>query len=720
MSRPSKEQRHADKHAFFRIDFDRIQAATRETRIQCLSDRRFYSIAGAQWEGPAGEAFANKPRFEFNKTHLAVLRVVNEYRNNRITVDFIPKDGTDADELADTCDGLFRADEQDSGAQEAYDNCFEEGTSGGMGAIRLRARYEDEDDDENDRQRIAIEPIYEAESCVFFSLDGKRYDKADAKRCYVLNALAPSDYMDEYGDDPASWPKDISQSEFDWCTPDVVWVAEVYEVEEKTELVHFFRGLALGPDEPNEMEVSDEDLAEPGKLDELQARGFRETRQKRRKVRKVRKWLMNGARIIEDCGYIAGTCIPIIPFYGKRWFVDGIERMQGHVRLARDAQVLDNMIKSWLGEMAMRFDIEKPVVTPEMIDGHAQMWATDVIDKHPFLLLNGVIDQATGQSTIPVLQYTKAPNLPPVMGALAQLAGQALEDMLGNQQAGEQLQPNQSGKAVELVQQRLDMQVFIYIDNFKKMVKREGEVWLSMAKDLHIEAGRKMKTVDKEGAAGTVELQKPMVNKDTGATYLANDLSDAKFDVVPDVGPSSSSRRAATVRALTGLLGMTADPEAQNVLTSMVMMNLEGEGMNEIRAYYRTKLVKMGVIKPTEEEKQELAAEQQQAAQQPPSAQDQYLLAGAQNQAADAINKQANAALTAAKIEQTNALTEKTRADAIAALAGIGDKQAAHALAVVQHVEDAQQAREALAQQAQAQQQAAEQAAQQPEPQQPT
>ena len=31
--------------------------------------------------------------------------------------------------------------------------------------------------------------------------------------------------------------------------------------------------------------------------------------------------------------------------------------MQGHVRLARDAQVLDNMIKSWLGEMAMRFDI---------------------------------------------------------------------------------------------------------------------------------------------------------------------------------------------------------------------------------------------------------------------------------------------------------------------------------------------------------------------------
>lgn len=695
MSRPSKDERHAAKHAFFRSDFDKIQCATRDVRIQCLSDRRFYSIPGAQWEGAVGDAFANKPRFEFNKTHLAVLRVVNEYRNNRITVDFIPKDGSDADELADTCDGLFRADEQDSGAQEAYDNAFEEGTSGGMGAIRLRARYEDEDDDEDDRQRIAIEPIYEADTCVFFSLDGKRYDKADAKRCYVLNAMSPADYTEEYGDSPASWPKDVSKAEFDWCTPDVVWIAEVYEIEEKSELVHYFRGIALNDDEPNEMMLTAEELAEPGRLEELTATGFREVRQKRRTVKRVHKWLMNGARILSDEGYIAGNCIPIIPFYGKRWFVDGIERMQGHVRLARDAQVLDNMIKSWLAEMATRFDIEKPIVTPEMIAGHADMWAQDVVEKYPYLVLNSVVDPVTQQAGIPQLQYTKAPNLPPVMAALAQLAATALEDMLGNQQAGEQLQPNQSGKAVELIQQRLDMQVFIYIDNFKKSVKRMGEVWQSMAKDLLVEPGRKMKTLDPEGQAGTIELMKPMLDKATGRTYKANDLARAKFDVVPDVGPSSSSRRAATVRALTGVLGMTADPEAQQVLTSMIMMNLEGEGMSEIRAYYRNKLVRMGVIPPTEEEKQEMAAEQQ---GQQPSAQDQYLLAGAQNQAADAFKKQADAMLTAAK-------TEQTHTDTIVKLAGIGQAQADHALAVEQHIAQQQAAQQDAEQQMQAAQQ---------------
>jgi hypothetical protein len=665
MGRPSNDQRLAAKHQFFRSEFDKIQSAVRDVRIQCLSDRRFYSIPGAQWEGPVGVQFENKPRFEFNKTHLAVLRVVNEYRNNRITVDFVPKDGSQADDLADTCDGLFRADEQDSGAQEAYDNCFEEGTSGGMGAIRLRARYENEEDDEDDRQRIAIEPIYEADTCVFFSLDGKRYDKADAKRCYVLSSMSLGEYQDEWDDDLASWPKDISRAQFDWCTPDVVWIAEVYEIEEKTELVHFYRGIALGDDEANELELSAAELEKPGKLEELQATGFRKVREKRRTVKRVHKYIMNGARILSDEGYIAGTCIPVIPYYGKRWYVDGIERCQGHVRLARDAQVLDNMIKSWLAEMAARFDIEKPILTPEQIAGHAQMWADDAVKKYPYLLVNPITDPQTGQalSTGPVA-YTKAPNMPPAMAALAQLAATALEDMLGNQQAGEQLQPNQSGKAVELIQQRLDMQVFIYIDNFRKTVKRMGEVWQSMAKDLLVEPGRRMKTVDGADQTSTVELLKPMVDQD-GQAYLANDMSRASFDVVPDVGPSSSSRRAATVRALTGMLGMTADPETQTVLTSMVMMNMEGEGMNDVRAYYRNKLVRMGVIEPTEDEKQQLATEAQ---NQKPDPNAEYLAAAAGKARADE-------ALSVARVGETHAKT-------VATLAKVGSGVQADAIAL--------------------------------------
>lgn len=670
MSAPTKEERHATKHAFFRRDFDAIQTAVRDVRLACLADRRFCYIPGAQWEGPLGEQFANKPRFEFNKTHLAVIRVVNEWRNNRITVDFVPRDGSQADKFADNCDGLYRADEKKSGAMEAYDTCFEEGVSGGMGAFRLRATYEDELDDENDRQRIDIVPIPEADSCVFFSLDGKRYDKADASRCYVLTSMTPDDYRNEYGDDPASWPKDIENSYFDWNTPDTVWIAEVYEVEQKSELVHFFQGIAL-TDELNELRVPHDELT-PEKLNELQATGFREVRQKRVKVRKVRKWIMNGARILEDCGHIAGTHIPVVPFYGKRMIVDGIERIQGHVRLARDAQQLDNMIKSWLAEMAARFDIEKPILTPEQIAGHATMWARDSVEKYPYLLVNPILD-ANGQQVVtgPVA-YTKAPNMPPAMAALAQLAAQSLEDMLGNQQAGEELQPNMSGKAVELVQNRLDMQCFIYMDNMRKSIERAGEIWLSMMADIAVEPGRKMKSIDQNGKAGTVELLRPMIAED-GSEVLENDFSQAAFDVVTDVGPSSSSRRAATVRALTGMMQMTQDPETMTVLSSMAMMNMEGEGLDDVRDFFRQKMLRMGAVKPTDEEAKQLAAEQQNA-QPDPNA--QFLMASAQKEMAAAKKAEADTALALAKVDQV-------RVDTVATATQVQQGAESHALGVI-------------------------------------
>ena len=132
MPRPSTEERLAEVHYRALKEFDRIQSALRDERLQCLQDRRFYSIAGAQWEGPLGEQFENKPKFEVNKVHLAVIRIINEYRNNRITVDFVAKDGNNDDKLSDACNGLFRADEHDSGAEEAYDNAFEEAVGGAL------------------------------------------------------------------------------------------------------------------------------------------------------------------------------------------------------------------------------------------------------------------------------------------------------------------------------------------------------------------------------------------------------------------------------------------------------------------------------------------------------------------------------------------------------------------------------------------------------------
>lgn len=302
MARPTKEQKLADIHAEAMQEFGRIQSALRDERLQCLQDRRFYSISGAQWEGPLGDQFENRPRFEFNKVHLSVIRIINEYRNNRITVAFQTKDGSTDDTLADVCDGLYRADEKFSTAEEAYDNAFEEAVGGGFGAWRVRAVYEDEEDDERDEQRVVFEPIVDADSCVFFDLNAKRYDKADAKHCFVLTGQTRHAYKEEWSDDPATWPKLIHQREFDWSTPDVVYVAEYYRVEEVPETIKTFRGFG-GEEKTLTQDKLD---ADPDLLDELQATGFRLVREKKIRRKRVHKYILSGGKVLEDCGLIPG------------------------------------------------------------------------------------------------------------------------------------------------------------------------------------------------------------------------------------------------------------------------------------------------------------------------------------------------------------------------------------------------------------------------------
>jgi hypothetical protein len=650
----TKEAKLARIHDEALRRFNTIQFALQDERQQCLDDRRFYSIAGAQWEGPLQKQFENRPRLEVNKVALSVMRIINEYRANRITVDYVPKDGREADKLADLCDGLYRADEQDSVADEAYDNAFEEAVGGGMGAWRLRTVLEDELDPENEKQRIRIEPIFDADTSVFFDLDSKRYDKSDAKYCFVISSMTPEEYIAQFDDDPTSWPKQIYDTFFDWCSPDVVYIAEYYRVEERTETLRVFRLL-----DGSEQTYTRADFDEDESLEQMLAStGAVELPSKRRKTRRVHKYLLSGGRVLEDFGLIAGPNIPIIVTYGKRWFVDNIERCMGHVRLAKDAQRIANMQRSKLAEISALSSVEKPLFDPEQVAGHQWMWEQDNLRNFPYLLLNRLTNPDGSQALSGPLGYTKPPQVPPALAALIQIAEQDMKDVLGNAEAGEQVRANVAAEAIAAVQQRLDMQTFIYVSNFSKAMKRCGEVWLGMAREVYVEEGRSMKTVDAEGGASAVELLQPTIGE-TGAVEMANDLSRARFDVSVEVGPSSQSKRSATVRTLTPLIAVASDPQTKAVLESIAMMNIEGEGISDVRAFFRKKLVQMGAIQPTEEEAQQMAAA---AANAQPDPQALYLQAAAQEAQAKAMKAQADTALALANSEKTKAETVKTLA----------------------------------------------------------
>lgn len=648
----TKDEIWAGIHQEALLRFYQVESTLRDERLCSLEDRRFYSIAGAQWEGSMFRDWGNKPRIEVNKVHRGVMRIINEYRNNRISVEYIPKDGTEADELAETCNGLYRADEIDSHAEEAMDNAFEEAVGGGFGAWRLRTELENEyaeNEEEEEYQRIRFEPIFDADSTVFFDLNSKRQDKSDAMFAFVLTAMTPEAYEAEWNDSPASWPKSVQMTQFDWSTEDAVYVAEYYVVEKRKEKIYIYADV-LG----NEEEYTRDDLEDEETALMIAATGMTLVREKTVKRKKVHKWILSGGGVLEDSGYIAGSNIPIVPVYGKRWFVDNKERFMGAVRLAKDSQRLKNMQLSKLAEISAYSAARKPIMTPEQIAGHENVWGNDNVENYRYLLLNPVTDGQGNEQPMGPIGYSEPPDIPQPLAALLQITEQDVADLMGMQDAAEQMTPNISGVAIELIQTRVDQNNFIYMSNMAKAVKRCGEIWLSMARDVYVERGRKMKTVAENNDIAGITLNTPTIDEETSATVYANDLERAKFDVAVTVGPSSESKRAGTVRSLVGMLQFAQnDPEMSTVLTSMAMMNMEGEGLKDVRKFFRTRLVKMGAVEPNEEEMQAMEAELQ---AQEPDANAALLLA-------EAEKSKTQAALNVAKVANTEAATAKIVAD---------------------------------------------------------
>jgi hypothetical protein len=222
-----------------------------------------------------------------------------------------------------------------------------------------------------------------------------------------------------------------------------------------------------------------------------------------------------------------------------------------------------------------------------------------------------------------------------------------------------------------LIEQKREAPNYIYISNRKAARQRGVEIWEAMAEDLYVEHGRKMRTVNRDNKESEVVIGRPFVDS-KGAVDFEFNMADKKIRIVADVGPSSSSKKAATARELlTAAQVVPQGSEQQMVLLSGAMMNMEGEGLGDFKDYWRRQLLNVGALKPTKEEE---AAQQQAAENAEPTANEKLLEAAAANESAQAQLRQVDTIKTLAETEKIQAETEETRADTIRSLAGIEQK----------------------------------------------
>lgn len=636
----------ADLHHKFLARFDTIVSPLQQERAWCLQDRRFAFLPGAQWEGQYWEDMGeNMIRVEVNKTAIGLKRIQDDYRANRVTVNYRAVRNT-AEGTADLLDGLFRADVYRCKGGQAFDNAFLDGASGGMGAFLIANELEDEYDPDNDHQRIRFDLISDADQRVFFDDNSRLYDKSDAKDCFVLFSMARDAFVDEYGEDKqASWPDNLTKPFYDWYQPEIVNVAWYYRVEDVTETRRTFKNIVTDEIEAYwESEIDDETVQT------MLVEGWAEQPQKKRKRRRVAKYVMSGCEMLEPKKYIAGTCIPVIPFYGQRAFIDNQERVQGHVRQAKDPQRIYNTGLSNLTEANAQSPVSKPIFDPQQMVGLSDHWANQARLRHAYALAHSLRDES-GQIVLsgPVGQITPV-QLPPVTAALLQITSNDIEQLTGGGENADEVKSNVSAEAMDIAATRLDARDGSYMDNWRQTMQRAGEVYLDMAKDVYFEPGRDVDTMDGDDNLSSEKLLEPGVDGKGNFVYK-NDLSKGQFMVVADVTESTTTRKDKTVKSLYNIADLEAkagDTSGSQAAIITMVENMDGEGMADYKKWNRKRGLDLGLFTPTEEEK----AEMQQAAeaQQQPDPAAIALLAQAKDLNASALNKEAQAELNRAKI----------------------------------------------------------------------
>ena len=648
--------------------FDDTVLPQQELRESALAARRFASIPGAQWEGAWGDQFENAIKVEVNKVAKGLEKIVRDYRENRIVPDFRPAGGNSDQDTASTLDGIHRADSYHFKAQQARDNAFEEAAAGGFGAYRLTNEWADPYDKDSDEQRINPGmTVPDADQRVFFDANSKLYDKSDARFAFVLTAMTKEAFEEDYGDEDdlpvSSWPDGTTQKGYEWFTPDIVMVCEYYEVEDRDEkLLIFTHGLS---GEEQRFWSSDIDSKEQQNLRDL---GYT-MKSRRQKRRRVHKYTLSGAEVLRDQGYIAGDIIPIVPVYGKRWYIDNQERFRGYVQLKMDSQRLYNAKVSKLAETDALAPREIPIFAAEqMPPAIAAMWERQNIDRHAYAVVNPLLGPNGEVLSLGPIGKVEPPQVPQITAALLQVAG---NDLLDDDAEPDQVVANTSAEAMDIAATRVDAKSGLYLDNMRQSVQREGEIYLAMARDVYWEPHRTVETMTEDGDDGQAVLLEAVTDPATGVFHIRNDFTRGRYKVIADVTEATATRRDKTVKGALNIAekaNMVGDAELGQAAIITAVMNMDGEGIDDLRAFARTKALALGLAKPNEEE-QAAAEEAAQNAEPDPTtialqAQAQAYEAGAVKDLELAKKATADTALSQAKAIETMADAQKKGAEA--------------------------------------------------------
>lgn len=562
--------RHAAVMARARKRYAASVEAEEDIRTEAELDMRF--VMGDQWTAKARKEREQsyRPVLTFNKLHTPIQQLANQARQNKPSIQINPAGGGSSKDDAVVIQGIIRAVEYNSNADQAYDIALENAASCGFGAIKIGCVYSDPLTFDQD---LVVEPVIDPFS-IRIDCSARKPDRSDKMWAFEEDTISRESYRATYGREPSGEGADFGTelSGDAWITDDEVRIAKYWEIEVEEKTLRHFKG-----DDGIYKPCYVEDLAE-GEADRDDIEWLTDSRgaikERPVEIREVCCYTIDGADILDETPW-DGDDIPIIPVFGKEIVVKGKRVLISLIRHSRDPQTLHNFYKTMEAETIALAPKPKWIGAVGQFKTKQHDWQRANLDMSAYLEYDPV--EKNGVQAPPPTWRTFDPPVQALnIGSMATAddikAGTGFFDpSLGMQKS------DQSGVAVQKLQSRGDISNFHFIDNLARALKCAGRQFLDLIPKKY-DAERELEIVGEDNKRSVVAINRPFI--DSKGRQKHHQMKIGKYSVLVSMGASYATQKDENFQRLTQLC--QGNPEFMQLAGDIIVENSDIIGADRL------------------------------------------------------------------------------------------------------------------------------------------
>ncbi|MFA6972864.1 MAG: portal protein [Gallionella sp.] len=511
--------------------FLKLSTEQAENRKRAVENKNFvYNIDDAQWTKDEKDKRISqkRPYLTHNKLRKFVAQVANRERDQRISQKVIPVDDKADPFIADTIGGYIHSIEYQSDADIIYAKAGEQALSGGFGGfMRILTKFTEDSFD----QEIFIEHI-ENEFCVY--LDPKE------NYGFIREAMTKEDFESQFPDkDFRDFGETGEGEEYElWYEDEKIFVAEYFYKEKVESTIAQIISEDDIDGQPETVELTEEHTPEL-----LMSNGYKILKTRKVKKDAVRWCKITGNDILEgfEDGKVrdwAGNDIPIIEVEGDKVNIAGKTYKRALIEDAKDPCRLYNFSITAIAERASLVPKAPYIVTAEMIKNYEPMWKASNEENLSHLIVNQTIMGFPHRQDPPLVDQG--------LIMMTNLGDKDIQDTVGmfDSSFGERSN-ERTGKAINARTARSDMGIYHFPDNLHRAIKKLEKQLIYLIPKI-IDTNRMLRIRDYEGKEVITEVNKSILDPNTGKTVIINDLSVGKYDLESGLKTWSTRREEAT------------------------------------------------------------------------------------------------------------------------------------------------------------------------------